>query len=277
MTGGQEAQNQLAVIEEISPRDQMYGGEPTHYLRVGRAALGYIAQAQRAAGLPAPERILDLPCGHGRVMRFLKARFPGAELVACDLNRDGVDFCAATFGARPAYSVEDPRAIELDGEFDLIWCGSLLTHLDADGWAGFLELFESLLSPRGLVVFTTNGPFTRDMLWLAARTPPIAPDDVQPLPESDPRYWPRSARGYFDVSEDSKQQMLDDYRETGFGYAHYPDTDSYGLSIASPAWVCRGLERVPELRLVTYVERAWDQTQDVVACARREWPFPVET
>ena len=164
----------------------------------------------------------------------------------------------------------------LSGEFDLIWCGSLLTHLDADGWTGFLELFESLLSPRGLAVFTTNGPFTRDMLWLAAQTPPIAPDDNKPLPESDPAYWPRSARGYFDLPDDSKEQMLGDYRETGFGYAHYPGSDGYGLSVASPAWVCCQLERAPALKLVTYVEHGWDKTQDVVACARRERPFPVE-
>jgi SAM-dependent methyltransferase len=277
LTGAsQAAQDQLSVIEQISPRDQMYGGEPTHYLRVGRSAVGFVGLALRAAAQRPPGRILDLPCGHGRVLRFLKARFPDAELVACDINRDGVDFCAETFGARPVYSVESPREIDLHGEFDLIWCGSLLTHLDADGWTGFLDLFESLLSPRGLAVFTTNGPFTRDLLWLAAQTPTTVTDDNRPLPESDPAYWPRRAREYFDLSDDSKEQMLSDYAETGFGYADYPDSDSYGLSVASPAWVCRQLERLPELKLVTYVEHGWDKTQDVVACGRRERPFPVD-
>ena len=40
-------------------------------------------------------RLLDLPCGHGRVMRYLRAAFPRAEITGCDLLRDGVDHCAA--------------------------------------------------------------------------------------------------------------------------------------------------------------------------------------
>src|SRR5690349_8568241 len=118
------AQNRISVIEEISPHDEMYGGDPERYFKVGQSAIDFIQPALRATGLPAPERILDLPCGHGRVLRFLKAVFPNAELVACDINRDGVDFCAETFGARPVYSVDDARRVELPGTFDLIWCGS---------------------------------------------------------------------------------------------------------------------------------------------------------
>ena len=83
-----------------------------------------------------PPRILDFPCGHGRVLRYLRAEFPQAEITACDLLRDGVDFCAANFGAIPVYSDPDPSRIGLPRDaFDLIWVGSLFTHFDAARWA----------------------------------------------------------------------------------------------------------------------------------------------
>ena len=87
-----------------------------------------------AAQKETATNILDLPSGYGRVMRFLKAEFPEAALTACDVIREGVDFCARTFGARAIYGKEDPSELELDERFDLIWCGSLLTHVDEENW-----------------------------------------------------------------------------------------------------------------------------------------------
>ena len=88
---------------------------------------------------------------------MLKAAFPGAHLTACDINRGGVDFCAETFGASPVYSAEAPTEISLPGPFDLIWCGSLFTHLDADRWPGFLKVVFWDLGVGGVAVLTTHG------------------------------------------------------------------------------------------------------------------------
>ena len=96
------------------------------------------------------ERILDLPSGHGRALRYLQAEYPEADLTACDIIRGAVEFCAETFGATPVYGKEDPADIEL-GTYDLIWCGSLVTHVDAPRWDDFLDLFENALEPGGLL------------------------------------------------------------------------------------------------------------------------------
>src|SRR5262245_60754125 len=110
------------VCRTISPNDDMLAGDQDNYFRVGRSALDCISLSLQAAGKPASDvrYILDLPCGHGRVLRYLRAAFPGAEITACDLLRDGVDFCAATLGAIPVYSHDEPARIPLaeDG-FDL--------------------------------------------------------------------------------------------------------------------------------------------------------------
>lgn len=150
------------VIRTISSNDQMLDpvyGESV-YFYCGRSALECISVSLDAAtkAVDDVKRILDLPCGHGRVLRYLKAAFPHAEITAGDILRDGVDFNASTFGAIPVYSHDDPMKIPLKhGAFDLIWVGSLFTHLDPDIWPIWLSALCSFLSSRGTLVFTTHG------------------------------------------------------------------------------------------------------------------------
>jgi SAM-dependent methyltransferase len=121
------------IDRTISSSDGMIdndGGD--HYFRVGLSALKNIERALSSIGQTpnTPARILDCPCGHGRVLRYLRAAFPLAEIIACDLLRDGVDFCTAQFGALPVYFDPVPARIPVArSAFDLIWVGSLLTHL----------------------------------------------------------------------------------------------------------------------------------------------------
>src|SRR6516225_708731 len=107
----------------------MFSGDREAYLSVGRSALRCINVSLMVAGIEAEtiRTILDLPCGHGRVLRHLREAFPAANITASDLRRDAVDYCAKTFGARPLYSDEDVARIALaPNSFDLIWVGSLL-------------------------------------------------------------------------------------------------------------------------------------------------------
>jgi SAM-dependent methyltransferase len=235
------------VVRDISANDGMHvAGHESHYFSVGQSALECINCSLQAAPLPADNvhRILDLPCGHGRVLRYLRAAFPEAEIIACDLLRDGVDYCAMTFGAIPLYSVENSANIELERDaFDLIWVGSLLTHLDSDRWPGFLELFRRSLRPGGVLVFSTHGRSAYDKaVRLGTKS--------HGLP-----YWRHTAAKYA-------------YERTGFGYSNYANSSSYGLSLSSPARVFKLIERVSELRVVHFSERAWDKHQDVYACVR---------
>ena len=140
--------NPSEVIREISPNDAMIrwpplGGGRKQYFELGEEAAQIIQDIIRAVGAGDPGTILDYACGHGRVLRMLKAAFPEARLTAGDIDHGAVNFCVDTFGAEPVYSSMQSHGIPPESEFDLIWCGSLLTHLDAERFVGFLELFES--------------------------------------------------------------------------------------------------------------------------------------
>ena len=224
------------VVTEISPNDLMYAGSWGAYAYAGVTALGCIRDVLTKLDRPAPQSILDLPCGHGRELRFLKVAYPEARYAVCDIDRDGVDFCARVFGAQAVYSDEDPARVAFPERYELAWSGSLFTHLSAQRWQGFLELFARALVPGGLLLFTANGylpPFVLRDLGLAA---------------------------------DAVERLLGDFNRDDFGYVEVGD--SWGLSLARPRWVREQIERSP-LDLVSYERWAWKPpypAQDVLVC-----------
>ena len=232
------------VNREISPYDLMYkgSGHPERYFRWGTEALRCIELALLTAGKVDVRRILDLPCGHGRVLRTLRAAFPEAEVTACDLDRDAVDFCAERLRAVPVYSDEVPDNIELEGPFDVIWCGSLLTHLNGDRWPGWLELFSSVLTAGGVLVFSVHG---RHMIELL-----------------------RSRELRMGLTDERIDELLRDHDRDGFGYRDFANQDGYGVSVSAPSWTWHQLEQSPGLRVISYSERGWWGLHDTVAVLR---------
>lgn len=236
------------VIEDVSPDDSMWEhGHPEareRYWFVGQSGLQIVKLAMLAAERDGFERILDFGCGYGRVLRFLKAAYPDALLTACDIVPNAVDFCASTFGAIPVYSHEQPEQIPLKGTFDLIWCGSVLTHLDAALLARVLRLLASHLSTKGVLVCSLHG-----------------------------RSWVQGLRrGWYAefVTPEQCHKLLSGYERVGFEYVEYEfryaDLSSYGLSVASPPWVLAQAGKLPGLRILTYTERGWANSHDVLAC-----------
>ena len=230
------------VESRISPRDTMYTGDGAHYFKVGLSAMRVVEEALRRANLPVVGRVLDLPCGHGRVLRFLVRRFPEAAFTACDLDRDGVDFCARTLGATPVYSSIDLDALAFDAPFDLIWCGSLITHLDAPATRALFRLFARHLAPGGLMLFSAHGDF------VARRMP----------------------TGEFDymLTGEQVETITRRYAATGFGYEDYAGQGGYGVALTSPAWIRARIEEVGGLKEVYFGERVWDAHHDVFGYVR---------
>ena len=235
------------VIQTIGQGDEMFTGDKAHYFGVGKSALHCIESAMLAANKPQNSvcNILDLPCGHGRVMRFFKSAFPEAHITACDLNKPAVDFCAKTFAAQPVYSSVNVSQIPIQGKFDLIWSGSLLTHLRPDACAEFIRLWNSLINPGGLICFTLHGRWVERSL--------------------------ATRRYTYGLKEADVVSTLKEYYETGFGYADYPGVNGYGISVSSPAYVLSQLIALPDLKLISYQEKGWDNHQDFI-CLQKQTP-----
>jgi SAM-dependent methyltransferase len=235
------------LITDLSPQDTMFDGSVEHYLAVGLSALEAIEVA--TFGAPEPRTILDLPCGFGRVTRMLRARYPEAAITVCDLDRPGVDFSAAAFGAQGVYSVNAFPDLALGGTFDLIWVGSLLTHFSESQTRQFFDFALRHMGPQSRLVVTSHGDY------VAAR-----------LRTYDYGLGAPAARG-----------LVADYLTQGYGYRGYSGDPFYGVSLAARAWYETLFDGSP-LRLAAYLARGWDRHQDVIVIQRAaEASSPVAT
>jgi len=232
----------------VSSRDGMVAeGRENEYYEIGRRALDLIVFGARLAGKDGFGAILDLPCGHGRVLRWLRAFYPAAQISACDLDRDGVDFCVSNFAAHGIYSNPDLRQLDLKSKFDLVWCGSLLTHLPEAQWRQALDCLCDWVQECGLLVFSTQG---RYMASLIARQEADFADNL-------------------DTSS-----LLRDYHATGRAFRPYFESAAgdYGLSLVAPDFLLQHLRTRSDVIISAYLEAAWG-VQDIVILYKKTGYF----
>jgi SAM-dependent methyltransferase len=210
-----------------------------HYLSSGLSAIQCIERTLNQSNIPekAIRSVLDLPCGYGRVLRFLKARFPDAELTVSDIDTAALDFCTRVFSVRGVESSVNFGKLALYRKFDLIWCGSLITHLDEVATTELLRFFAAHLSPSGLCVFTTHGKLSVDWMEKKTRT--------------------------YGLTEIAQQELLSQFREKGYGYADYTNQRGKGISVVAHERMVAIARSVAPWNLISYLERGWENFQDV--------------
>ena len=228
----------------LSPDDGMnYSGDDFHYLTCGASALNVILSAQQLAGAPNPTSILDFGSGAGRVTRWLRAGFPAAHIAACDLRPQDIQFCRDQFGA-DAWVVEiDIEALAAHGSFDLIWVGSVLTHLSADKSGRLIDKLLSWTKVGGLVILSIIGRSAKNR---------------------------NDGTGKDFIHSEGWAKITQQYDASGFGYADYSNAAGYGLSLTKLSWAAGLIERLPGARLVALSEGVWDNLHDILAIQKTE-------
>lgn len=215
-----------------------------HYEQVGVDAMRLIVQALVNAGKKVPDRILDFPCGSGRVTRHLRAMFPDATIGACDLYQDHIDFCVNQFAAQGIPSLENLDNLDV-GQWDVIFCGSLLTHLPAHLFDAAIRFIRRSLSDTGIAIVTIEG---RHALHIQANK------------------WKFIDDRRFAVAQEG-------FHREGFGFVSYDENfmansfanqAEYGVALTSAAWAVDRIVKLNDVRILGFTERAWDDHQDVI-------------
>lgn len=213
-----------------------------HYKSVGESAVKLIESALQESGkiLKENANILDFPCGYGRVLRFLKKEFSRANFYGGDVDPRALKFCKKEFNIIQVQSYVNFRKVKFPVSYDLIWVGSLFTHIDSQDFQNLIETLISSLKEKGVIIFTTHGKECLNQL------------DSYGLNPLDP---------------DSIKKELEN---TGFVFKPYPGQSSYGISICTRHFVMETVNQAfgDKVRPVFYKKRGWDDHQDVYAFQR---------
>jgi len=127
------------------------------------------------------------------------------RILASDVNEKALVAVRDTLGVETRVAdVECSR--DFGATFDLIWTGSLLTHLREADTCRVLAFLLRQLSPQGILVFTTHGPFV-----------------ARRIAEGDKLYG---------LDEHAAAQLISSYKRTGYvGSAPTPISHATGFPL----------------------------------------------
>ena len=227
----------LAVNKTLSPTDVMYVGNADHYFSCGESALRVLLAAIDLANIAPPKSILDFGAGAGRVTRWIKAAFPDSRIHACDIRKHDMEFLRSSLGVEASTVGTNIDLLTVPGRYDVIWVGSVITHLPAARTRDLVAKLLSFCNPGGLLIASFHGRYAIE----------------------------RQESGHLYIHDEGWQRIKSGYVSSGYGYADYEGQSDYGISVCSTQWVIRIVQSMNSVRLVLLGERAWDDHHDVVA------------
>jgi SAM-dependent methyltransferase len=234
------------ITGRVHRNDLMLGGVSDYWLNQYRAfgdsAANFVVETlseHRGRSAEDVRACLDFGCGYGRVLRVLIDRFPNAAMSVCDLDADGARFCADEFGARMIPVQADVGRLDLQ-QYDVIWMGSVLTHLASGPGRDVMEVLAGHLRPEGILAFTTHGVHA-----------------IEHIDEFGP------------VAAEAAERIRSDVDSGGFAYLPYEHyrSDSYGLAWHSEHYVHQLAQEIEGTKLEVLAHRpdGWEGIQDLWA------------
>jgi SAM-dependent methyltransferase len=169
----------------VPPRELWAGycTSAASYLESGREDCETMRRllAESGAKIEDASRILELGCAAGRMIRWLVDLAPGTQLWGMDIWSTAVLWCQDHLSP-PCFFATNTTVPHLpfeDRSFDLVYCGSLFTHIDDLAEAWFLELHR-ILRPGGRLYFSINDRNAVNIF------------DGRGRPDSYPRFYERT-------------------------------------------------------------------------------------
>lgn len=226
------------TIHDADRMEAHYKGEWDPYYRVGRSGVDVVMTALTCSPTVAVKRVLDFGCGHGRVARHLRGLFPDAELFFADADREAAQFCADLLHGAVAETVRgDFAGLDMPKQQDVIWVGSVFTHISGDRMKVLFDALYRHLAPNGILVATFHGP----RLIEVNRAKPV-------------------------IFEPKWLEIMEGYAHKGIGHSVYGGengTDNWGVSMSKVQNVFDLSDGVAAATVRAYLPRGWTNFQDV--------------
>jgi len=130
------------------------------FLNSGHNAVAGIGEILESNGINPADLAtgLDFGCGCGRILLSAMKRWPNIAWSGTDVDEICINWCREHI-VEAEFSVNGdlPPLSWPDERFDLIWCGSVFTHLDEERQFSWLEELNRVTSNSGVVLASIHG------------------------------------------------------------------------------------------------------------------------
>jgi trans-aconitate methyltransferase len=127
-------------------------------------------------------KILDFGCGVGLLSRWLRGKFPGAQLHGFDVSADSLAAVPDELRRQGKFSAD---LAALDRDYDLIVVANVMHHIPPDQRDQTLTLLRERIAPTGRLVVIEHNPLNPLTRWVVATCP---------LDENAQLLWPAEVR-----------------------------------------------------------------------------------
>ncbi|NTX16621.1 class I SAM-dependent methyltransferase [Myxococcus sp. CA056] len=159
-----------APVPRTEDRAEYFGEQHVSYWLNGLSDYLFLKGLLKSSGID-PEshfRFLDFACSSGRVLRHFIAHSPKAEVFGTDIYSNAVRWMNKFLPPRGFYFQNSvvPTLPIPDASIDLVFCGSVFTHMDEFEESWLLE-FRRVLRPGGIAFISLHTERT----WEGMRNP----------------------------------------------------------------------------------------------------------
>lgn len=100
--------------------------------------------------------VLDFASGYGRLTRALIQKLPAERIHVADIYAQAIAWQIDTLGVKGVVSVPDPAQLDHHGRHDIVFVGSLFSHLPAGLFHRWLARLYELVAPGGVLAFSVH-------------------------------------------------------------------------------------------------------------------------
>jgi SAM-dependent methyltransferase len=177
-------EGETATVDFPVPPEDMwegYGRTKQEYLASGLRHMTAMVDILAKGGARADDfhRVLDFGCGAGRLLRFFPRKGKEQEMWGVDINAQYMSWCQNHLSPPFLFATTTtlPHVPFEDNSFDLVYCGSVFTHVTdlADAW--FLEL-RRILRKGGYAYITIQDKLSMQAMLSRYRAAPLDPESV---------------------------------------------------------------------------------------------------
>ncbi|MBE0549067.1 MAG: class I SAM-dependent methyltransferase [Rubrivivax sp.] len=228
------ATDRRSFFDGVSAEDEMYiylrNNLPKRsyalqeYMYGGKEAVQVIENIIGAAGktFDGVRSFLDFACGYGKSTRFLVQRLAPDRIWVSDIYTGAVDFQRMHLGVNGFYSAINPDDVKFPRKYEIIYVGSLFSHLAAPQFKAWLARLYGVLADDGLLIFSTHGESVQALSGESAR------DGYMFIPVSESRSLDKNEYGSSTVTEKWVRNLAAELR---IAQVHYLQSELWAQDV----------------------------------------------